>query len=74
MLTALIALTVAAVEPTPPRGAVVILYDDLGFGDLGCYGHARITTPRIDALAAQACASIAAMSRSRCARPAARDS
>ncbi len=33
---------------------VVILYaDDLGYGDLGCYGATVIKTPMIDALAAQ---------------------
>ncbi|NOY79959.1 MAG: arylsulfatase [Kiritimatiellaeota bacterium] len=36
------------------RPNIVILYaDDLGFGDVGCYGAARIPTPNIDRLAAQ---------------------
>lgn len=30
-----------------------ILADDLGYGDLGCYGQQRFSTPHIDALAAQ---------------------
>lgn len=30
---------------------VFILADDLGYGDLGCYGSARIRTPHIDTLA-----------------------
>jgi arylsulfatase A-like enzyme len=30
---------------------VFILADDLGYGDLGCYGQKRIKTPNIDALA-----------------------
>ncbi len=39
---------------TDPKPNVVILYaDDLGFGDLGCYGATKIQTPRMDALAAQ---------------------
>lgn len=32
---------------------VVILADDLGFGDLGCYGHPKFKTPRIDRMAAE---------------------
>jgi len=32
---------------------VFILCDDLGWGDLGCYGHARIKTPHLDRLAAE---------------------
>ncbi len=31
---------------------VVLLCDDLGYGDLGCFGHAHIKTPNLDALAA----------------------
>lgn len=32
---------------------VLILGDDLGYGDLGCYGQTRIRTPHIDRLAAE---------------------
>ena len=32
---------------------VFILADDLGYGELGCYGQQRIKTPEIDQLAAQ---------------------
>ena len=31
---------------------VLIMADDLGYGDLGCYGNSNIETPNIDALAA----------------------
>ncbi len=30
---------------------VVILADDVGYGDLGCYGSAKVKTPNLDALA-----------------------
>lgn len=30
---------------------VLIVADDLGYGDLGCYGARNVTTPRVDALA-----------------------
>jgi arylsulfatase A-like enzyme len=32
---------------------VIILADDLGYGDVGCYGAERVKTPNIDRLAAQ---------------------
>jgi hypothetical protein len=32
---------------------VLILADDLGYGDLGCYGHSVIKTPNIDRLASE---------------------
>ena len=32
---------------------VVILCDDLGYGDLGCYGHRNIKTPHLDKLASE---------------------
>lgn len=32
---------------------IFILADDLGYGDLGCYGQKMIATPRIDRLAAE---------------------
>jgi arylsulfatase A-like enzyme len=41
-----------AADKKPPN--VVILYaDDLGYGDLGCYGHPTIRTPEIDRMAAE---------------------
>jgi arylsulfatase A len=39
-------------DESPPN-IVVFLADDLGWGDLACYGHSRIKTPHFDQFAAQ---------------------
>jgi arylsulfatase A len=44
-------LIVGAVFPAPPPNIVLIMADDLGYGDLGCYGSGSNRTPHIDALA-----------------------
>lgn len=36
-----------------PRNVVLLLADDLGWGELGCYGQQKIRTPNLDRLAAQ---------------------
>lgn len=43
-----------AASPAAPRPNIVLIYaDDIGWGDLGCYGAKVIPTPNIDRLAAQ---------------------
>lgn len=37
----------------PPPGIVYIMADDLGYGEIGCFGQAKIPTPNIDRLAAE---------------------
>ena len=32
---------------------IFIMADDLGYGDLGCYGQKRIRTPHLDRMAAE---------------------
>ena len=39
-------------ESTPPN-IIVLLADDLGYGDLSCFGSASIETPHLDSLARQ---------------------
>ena len=47
---------VAATCPALTRAAaeqpnfVIIFADDMGYGDLGCFGHPTIKTPHLDAM------------------------
>jgi arylsulfatase A-like enzyme len=45
--------TTEAKETAGKPNIIFILADDLGYGDLGCYGQKQIQTPNIDRLAAE---------------------
>ena len=50
LIVTLLTFTVTAQD----KPNVVIIYaDDLGYGDLGCYGATKVKTPHIDLLAKQ---------------------
>ena len=72
LVIALAPPTLAAEPPRKPN-IVFILADDLGYGDLGCYGQKKILTPNLDRLAAdgvrftQAYAGSTVCAPSRCA-------
>ena len=40
-------------EPSRPPNIIIMYADDLGFGDLGCYGASALPTPNVDRLAAE---------------------
>jgi arylsulfatase A-like enzyme len=44
--------TAGAADPKRPN-ILFILADDLGYGDLGCYGQPRVKTPNLDRLASE---------------------
>jgi len=56
-LRLLLLLALAATGAAPRQAArpniVIIISDDVGYGDVGCYGATRVKTPNIDRLAAQ---------------------
>lgn len=51
LIAGLLCASLAAATEPPPPNVIVIMVDDLGFSDLGCYGS-EIETPHLDALAA----------------------
>jgi arylsulfatase A len=48
-----IVLSLAAALSAPAVNVVFILADDLGYGELGCYGQKKIHTPHLDRIAAE---------------------
>jgi uncharacterized sulfatase len=45
--------TLCAAETRQRTNVVVILADDLGYGDLRCYGHPQFKTPHLDQMASE---------------------
>ncbi len=52
-LTCSICVLTATVLAADKPNVVIILADDLGYGDLGCYGHPAFKTPYLDRMAAE---------------------
>ncbi len=50
LLLSLLAFLAPAPAADKPN-VIIILADDLGYGDLGCYGHPTIRTPHLDRMA-----------------------
>ncbi|HEY1049108.1 MAG TPA: arylsulfatase [Prosthecobacter sp.] len=46
-------LCVTALQAADKPNIIYILADDLGYGDLGCYGQKMLSTPNLDKLAAE---------------------
>ena len=51
LVTAILCAALGAAHAAERPNFLVILCDDLGYGDLGCFGHPVIKTPHLDALA-----------------------
>lgn len=52
LLSPVLPVSIVAAKQSPPN-VIYILADDLGIGDLGCYGQKKLKTPNIDRLAVE---------------------
>ena len=48
-----LAVQAAKAQKVHPPNIVLIIADDLGYGDLGCFGQKVLKTPRIDRMASE---------------------
>ena len=53
LISILLAVLASFASAADKPNFVIILVDDLGYGDLGCYGHPSIRTPNLDRMAAE---------------------
>ena len=67
LVSALNAKSVVAQEASRPPNIVLVLADDLGYGDLGCFGQKTLKTPRLDAMARGGCGSLSSTPEALCA-------
>ncbi|MBL9186225.1 MAG: sulfatase [Opitutaceae bacterium] len=53
LLGLILVVSASPATTVPPPNFIIILADDLGWGDLGCYGHPQHRTPALDRFAAE---------------------
>jgi arylsulfatase A len=53
LLFLLLTMSSALAQAADKPNVVILFADDMGYGDLGCYGHPLIRTPNIDGLASE---------------------